>query len=110
MFLLAGVYHLLRDQALLLEIRRVHEQNFGVYVARKVWRQLGREEITVARCTVERLMRALRLQGVMRGRKCRTTIADDSAERPLMGDDRSGRAAEFGGDGKDCAGMRRVKR
>jgi transposase InsO family protein len=72
-----------RDEALLLEIRRVHEQNFGVYGARKVWRQLGREEITVARCTVERLMRALRLQGVMRGRKCRTTIADDSAERPL---------------------------
>ena len=72
-----------RDEALLPEIRRVHEENFGVYGARKVWQQLGREEITVARCTVERLMRALRLQGVMRGRKCRTTIADDSAERPL---------------------------
>jgi putative transposase len=72
-----------RDEGLLPEIRRVHEENFGVYGARKVWRQLGREEITVARCTVERLMRALRLQGVMRGRKCRTTIADDSAERPL---------------------------
>ena len=54
-----------------------------VYGARKVWRQLGREDIEVARCTVERLMRSLGLQGVVRGRKCRTTIADDSAERPL---------------------------
>ena len=72
-----------RDEALLPEIRRVHEDNFGVYGARKVWRQLGREEIMVARCTVERLMRSLGLEGAVRGRKCRTTIADDSAERPL---------------------------
>ena len=72
-----------RDAALLPEIRRVHEENFDVYGARKVWRQLGREQITVARCTVERLMRALGLAGAVRGRKCRTTIADDSAERPL---------------------------
>src|SRR5206468_11703995 len=66
---------------LLPEIRRVHEENFGVYGARKVWRQLGREDIVVARCTVERLMQALSLHGAVRGRKCRTTIADDSAER-----------------------------
>jgi transposase InsO family protein len=72
-----------RDAALLPQIRRVHEENFGVYGARKVWRQLGREQIVVARCTVERLMRALGLQGVVRGRKCRTTIADESAELPL---------------------------
>jgi putative transposase len=72
-----------RDEALLPQIRRVHEENFGVYGVRKVWRQLGREEIVVARCTVERLMRSLGLQGVVRGRKCRTTIADDSAQRPL---------------------------
>jgi putative transposase len=72
-----------RDAALLPEIRRVHEENFGVYGARKVWRQLGREDIEAARCTVERLMRSLSLQGVVRGRKCRTTIADDHAERPL---------------------------
>jgi len=72
-----------RDHALVPEIRRVHEENFHVYGARKVWRQLGREDFIVARCTVERLMRSLGLQGAVRGRKCRTTIADDSAERPL---------------------------
>jgi transposase InsO family protein len=72
-----------RDRALMPEIRRVYEENFRVYGARKVWRQLGREDFTVARCTVERLMRLLGLQCVVRGRKCRTTIADDSAERPL---------------------------
>ena len=72
-----------RDEALRLQIRRVHEENFGVYGARKVWRQLGREDIVVARCTVERLMRSLGLQGVVRGRKRRTTIAEEGAERPL---------------------------
>jgi len=72
-----------RDEALLPQIRRVHEENFGVYGARKVWRQLGREDIVVARCTVERLMRSLGLQGAVRGRQCRTTIGDDHAERPL---------------------------
>ena len=72
-----------RDAELKNDIRRVHAANFGVYGARKVWRQLQREDITAARCTVERLMRALDLQGVVRGRRCRTTIADDAAERPL---------------------------
>lgn len=72
-----------RDRVLVSEIRRVHEENFGVYGVRKVWRQLDREDIEVARCTVERLMRSLGLQGVVRGRKCRTTIADESAARPL---------------------------
>jgi transposase InsO family protein len=72
-----------RDRALVPEIRRVHAENFRVYGARKVWRQLGREGRIVARCTVERLMRAQGLRGVVRGRKCRTTIADDSAARPL---------------------------
>ena len=72
-----------RDGELKAEIGRVHAANFGVYGARKVWRQLGREDITAARCTVERLMRSLGLCGVVRGRRCRTTIADDSAQRPL---------------------------
>jgi putative transposase len=72
-----------RDRVLMPEIRRVHEENFDAYGARKVWRQLGREDIVVARCTVERLMRSLALQGVVRGRRCRTTIADDSSARPL---------------------------
>jgi transposase InsO family protein len=72
-----------RDRTLMPQIQRIHDENFSVYGARKVWRQLGREDIAVARCTVERLMRALGLEGVVRGRKCRTTIADDCAERPL---------------------------
>jgi transposase InsO family protein len=72
-----------RDVELANEIRRVYQQNFHVYGARKVWRQLHREEIAVARCTVERLMRSLGLQGVVRGRKCRTTLSDDSTARPL---------------------------
>ncbi len=74
---------LARDRALGEEIRRVYEENFRVYGARKVWRQLGREGQEVARCTVERLMRGLALQGVVRGKKRRTTIPDDRAERPL---------------------------
>ena len=72
-----------RDGLLVPEIRRVYEENFGVYGVRKVWRQLSREDFTVARCTVERLMRSLGLRGVVRGRKCRTTVANESAERPL---------------------------
>jgi transposase InsO family protein len=72
-----------RDQELSLEIGRVYEKNFEVYGARKVWRQLGRENVMAARCTVERLMRRLGLQGVVRGRKCRTTLADQGAVRPL---------------------------
>jgi transposase InsO family protein len=72
-----------RDRALVPEIRRVYEENFRVYGARKVWRQLDREEIVVARCTVERLMRSMGRSGVVRGRRCRTTIAEDGAERAL---------------------------
>jgi transposase InsO family protein len=72
-----------RDRALRPQISRVYEENFHVYGARKVWRQLGREDFKAARCTVERLMRSLGLQGAVRGRKCRTTTADEGAERPL---------------------------
>jgi putative transposase len=57
-----------RDEELKVEIRRVHAENFGVYGARKVWRQLRREGVGVARCTVERLMGELGLAGVRRGR------------------------------------------
>ena len=63
-----------RDDALCLEIARVHAENFGVYGVRKVWRQLRREGVAVARCTVERLMRVMGLQGVVRGKTVRTTI------------------------------------
>jgi putative transposase len=73
-----------RDRTLSPEISRVYEENFHVYGARKVWRQLGREDVKVARCTVERLMRSLGLQGAVRGGgKCRTTTAEEGAERPL---------------------------
>jgi putative transposase len=72
-----------RDDALSREIRRVYDENFQVYGTRKVWRQLRREGFTVARCTVERLMRALGLQGVRRGARCRTTVPDDRADRPV---------------------------
>ncbi len=71
-----------RDADLTPEIRRIFEENFQVYGARKVWRQLGREDISVARCTVERLMRSLGLQGVVRGSKRRTTISKEAADRP----------------------------
>jgi putative transposase len=72
----------LRDEQLKVEIRRVHADNFGVYGARKVWRQLHREGIAVARCTVERLMGELGLAGVRRGRPQRTTTPDQTASRP----------------------------
>jgi transposase InsO family protein len=72
-----------RDAELREEIERVWKQNLSVYGARKVWLQLGREGFDVARCTVERLMGQMGLQGALRGRKYqRTTIADGAAERP----------------------------
>ena len=71
------------DRALIPQIERVYAENLQVYGARKIWRQLGRESIVAARCTVERLMRSVGLQGVVRGRKCRTTIPEPGAERPL---------------------------
>jgi putative transposase len=71
-----------RDDQLKLEIKRVHAANFGVYGVRKVWLQLNREGIVVARCTVARLMRALGLRGATRGKVKRTTINDPAADRP----------------------------
>ena len=70
-----------RDEYLLGEVHRVHADNYGVYGARKVWLQLNREGIEVARCTVERLMKADGLAGAVRGKVKRTTIADPAAER-----------------------------
>jgi len=73
----------IRDEALKVEIARVHGENFGVYGAPKVWAQLNREGIRVARCTVERLMCDLGLHGAVRGKTKRTTIpAEDHAGRP----------------------------
>lgn len=71
-----------RDAMLISQIRRVHAQNFGVYGARKVWLTLNREGITVARCTVERLMREQGLVGAVRGKVKRTTVVDPAARRP----------------------------
>jgi len=72
-----------RDAELEPEIQRVYEENFRVYGAEKVWRQLKREDWEVARCTVERLMARLGLQGTVRGGKnYRTTIPDTAAARP----------------------------
>ena len=65
------------------EIKRVYDEHFKVYGARKVWRQLLRENISAARCTVERLMRSLGLQGAARGKKIRTTMPGAEKDRPL---------------------------
>ena len=65
------------------QIERVWQTNLQVYGADKVWRQLGREGVAVARCTVERLMRRQGLRGVMRGKVVRTTIRDRNAQCPL---------------------------
>ena len=72
-----------RDEFLIPHIQRVWQANFQVYGADKLWRQLQREGITVARCTVERLMRHLGLRGVMRGKVVRTTFGDANAPCPL---------------------------
>ncbi len=71
-----------RDAVLKAHIRRVWDENFQVYGVRKVWRQLGREGIAVARCTVARLMREMGLQGAVRGKTVRTTISDKAAPCP----------------------------
>ena len=71
-----------RDAGLREKIRRVHDENFQVYGARKIWRQLLREGESVARCTVERLMRDMGLQGAVRGKPVKTTVSDKAAPCP----------------------------
>ena len=72
-----------RDEELLPQVRRVWEENFSVYGADKVWRQLVREGVPVARCTIERLMRAEGLRGAVRGHAFKvTTQVDENALRP----------------------------
>ncbi len=71
-----------RDLDLKPQIARVFAENFAVYGVRKVWRQMLREEISLARCTVERLMRQMGLRGVIRGKPVRTTISDKAAPCP----------------------------
>ena len=71
-----------RDDELRREVHRIWEENRRVYGARKVWKQFHREGKPVARCTVERLMRELGISGLIRGRRVRTTIAQEQADRP----------------------------
>ena len=72
-----------RDDTLAPQIERVWRANMQVYGAQKVWKQLNREGMPIARCTVERLMKRLGLQGVRRGKVVRTTLSDMKAPCPL---------------------------
>ena len=72
-----------RDDTLVAHIERVWQTNMQVYGADKVWKQMNREGVTIARCTVERLMKRLGLQGVRRGKVVRTTISDTKLPCPL---------------------------
>jgi putative transposase len=72
-----------RDEMLMTQIERVWQANMQVYGADKVWHQLNREGIRVARCTVERLMRRMGLHGVQRGKRVRTTTPDTTVPCPL---------------------------
>jgi len=72
-----------RDMALKPDIARVFAENFEVYGVRKVWRQMKREGFDIARCTVERLMKEMGLQGVIRGKPVRTTVSNKAAPCPL---------------------------
>jgi len=71
------------DEMLQVEIQRVWDENKHVYGAKKVWKQLRREGVTVARCTAARLMCGMGLRGVVRGRRVRTTVPAELADRPL---------------------------
>lgn len=72
-----------RDDTLVPHIERVWQANMRVYGADKIWKQMNREGVVIARCTVERLMKRLGLQGVRRGKVVRTTLSDAKAPCPL---------------------------
>jgi putative transposase len=71
-----------RDEGLRVQIRRVWEANYRVYGSQKLWRQLNREGVRVAHCTVRRLMGEIGIRGAVRGRAWRTTVPDDAKARP----------------------------
>ena len=71
-----------RDAELAVKIKRIYEENYSVYGARKVWQELINEDVKVGRCTVERLMRAEGIAGVVRGKPHYTTIPGEAEERP----------------------------
>jgi transposase InsO family protein len=72
-----------RDDEMRAQIQRVHDASFGLYGTRKVWHQLRREGVVIAKCTVERLMAAMGLAGVRRGKKTVTTVSNPKAPCPL---------------------------
>lgn len=72
----------LRDEQLMPLIEQIHAESGGTYGTRRITRALRRKGIDVARCTVERLMRELSLEGVIRGQRRRTTVPEPSAPRP----------------------------
>ena len=72
-----------RDDEIKEQIKRVHQDSFGLYGTRKVWHQMRREGVKVAKCTVERLMQAMGLVGVRRGKKTITTVSNPKAPCPL---------------------------
>jgi len=72
-----------RDDGIRAQIARVHEASFGLYGTRKVWHQLQREGIKVAKCTVERLMQSMGLAGIRRGKTTITTVSNPKAPCPL---------------------------
>ena len=71
-----------RDTELCPEIKRIWDENYQVYGVRKAWHQLKREGFTLARCTVERLMKQLGIRGAVRGKVVKTTVPDTSAPCP----------------------------
>src|SRR5271154_6128065 len=82
-----------------IKIRRVFAENFDVYGVRKVWRQLRREGEDIARCTVERLMRSMGLQGVIRGKPVKTTTRPRLVRWTMS-------TASSGRPGRTCCGSR----
>ena len=81
-----------RDEMLMAQIQRVFDENWQVYGVRKIWLELNRQSICVARCTVARLMRRMGLEGARRGKRVRTTFADAKQPCPLDLVDRNFRA------------------
>ena len=72
-----------RDAELRPELKRIWEENLEVYGARKLWHAMKREKFDIARCTVERLMRGIGIEGVRRGKKVKTTWSDKALPCPL---------------------------
>lgn len=88
-----------RDAILKVEVRRVFDENFGVYGVRTVWRQMRCKGFDVARCTISRLMQEMGLKGAVQGKTIRTTIPDTAASppRPVLSMSRSSSTSSLDG-------------